>query len=266
MPETSDDLQISFSVVIPAYNAAATIERAIRSCLEQSYPPKEIIVIDDASTDNTAALVKQLFSSEVMFIQLRENSGPGHARNIGLDKASGTYIAFQDADDVWHKDKLRIVTDMLQAHPAVKFLYHPYTLSGMDYNAFDGREISLKPYSMSRLLWSNPIGTPCTIMINDPQLRFDESMRYMEDYDLWLHTGNKYGIFFLNLALTQINRPILSAGGQSSNRNLMRRGEMKAYLNLAKRDKLYFLLLPALAGFSILKHFIKSFFPPRSNY
>lgn len=256
---------LTFSVIIPAYNAAKTIARAIQSCLGQSYPPHEIIVINDASTDNTAQIIQNQFKDKVTFLELAENSGAGAARNAGLAIASGDFIAFQDADDVWHTDKLKIVASFLEQNAAIRFLYHPYTLSSMAFDAYEKR-FSVSIFPFRKLLWSNPIGTPCTIMANDGSLRFNESMRYMEDYDLWLRAGDKYGIYLLDLALTQIDRPILSEGGLSSNRWEMRKGEIKAYVHLARRNPLYIPLLPVLTGFGIIKHFFKSFRPPRSNY
>jgi glycosyltransferase involved in cell wall biosynthesis len=251
-------------VVIPAWNAAQTIVRAVRSCAEQSYAPHEIIVVDDAGTDETEQLVKTNFP-QVKYIRLERNAGPAHARNIGWARATGDFITFQDADDVWHKDKLRIVARALLQNKEIRFLYHPYTLAPMDFDANE-KDIRTEKFPFNKLLWSNPIGTPCTVLINDPALRFDEEMRYMEDYDLWLKAGYKYGIYRLNLALTQINRPILSAGGQSSNRRKMRSGEFQAYIKMAKRHPQYWLLIPLLIGFGALKHVIKSFRPPRSNY
>ncbi|PZF74491.1 glycosyltransferase family 2 protein [Taibaiella soli] len=256
---------IRFSVIIPAYNAAKTIVRAIESCLQQSYPPAEIIVVNDASSDDTEQVILADFNDRIRYISLTKNRGAGGARNEGLKLATGDFIAFQDADDVWHKDKLQLIADQLSQNASIRFLYHPYTLSSVDYDARK-RTFSTTKYPLKKLLWSNPIGTPCTVLINDGKLRFNEDMRYMEDFDLWLRAGDKYGIWFLDLPLTQINRPILSEGGLSSNRWRMRKGEIKAYIHLSKRNPLYYPLLPFLIGFGLFKHFIKSFSPPRSNY
>lgn len=256
---------IRFSVIIPAYNAEQTIARAIASCLLQSYPPFEIIVVNDASKDNTERLLLTQFKDRVQYISLQKNAGAGAARNEGMKLATGDFIAFQDADDVWHKDKLQLIAAQLQQNPSIRFLYHPYTLASMDYDA-RARAFSVSKFPLKKLLWSNPIGTPCTVLVNDGQLRFNDEMRYMEDFDLWLRAGDKYGIWFLDLPLTQINRPILSEGGLSSNRWRMRKGEIKAYIHLAKRNPVYYPLLPLLVGFGLLKHFVKSFRPPRTNY
>ena len=256
---------ITFSVVIPAYNAAGTIVATIASCLNQSEAPLEIIVVDDGSSDATAALIQEHFSGQVIYHKLPQNGGPSVARNVGIGLAKGTHIAFQDADDVWHLDKLKIVKQVFERQPDIHFLYHPYTLKPVDFEV-DATQQEAAPYPFSKLLWSNPIGTPCVVIQKHAGLRFNEQMHYMEDYDLWLREGYKHGIYFLNLLLTRVNRPILSTGGQSGNGWKMRRGELTAYWHLPRLNVAYALLVPVLVAGGLLKHFIKSFRPPRSNY
>lgn len=96
------------SVIIPAYNAEKTIEKAIRSILMQSYPTIEVIVVDDASSDGTVQIVNKLISedSRIRLIPLPENKGVGGARNEGLKASKGRIIAFQDADDISLKNRL----------------------------------------------------------------------------------------------------------------------------------------------------------------
>jgi teichuronic acid biosynthesis glycosyltransferase TuaG len=247
---------VRFSVIIPAYNAERTIVKAVNSCLQQSYPPFEIIIINDGSTDSTEELVIKTFGDKVKYLS-GPNAGPAHARNQGLELAAGDYIAFQDADDVWHIDKLKIIASILERNRNIRFLFHPYILK-MPEKLEKKKVNEVTGFPLFKLFWRNPIGTPCVVMIRDQDLRFDDSMRYMEDFDLWLRAGEQYGISFLDLPLTQINRPILSAGGLSSNKKKMRLGEIKAYQHLARRNPKYLPLLPLLIGFSMLKHFVKS--------
>jgi glycosyltransferase involved in cell wall biosynthesis len=95
-----------FSTVIPAYNAANTVARAIDSALAQTYPPVEVIVVDDGSSDDTAAVVER-YGDTVRLIR-QANGGPGAARNAGARVASGDWIALLDADDVWLPHKLDV--------------------------------------------------------------------------------------------------------------------------------------------------------------
>ena len=108
-------MTVSVSVVIPAYNAAEHITRAIDSVLAQTRRADEIIVIDDGSADNTADIVKR-YGAELKYIY-QDNAGAGQARNAGIDAAKSEWIAFLDADDEWLTDKLQLQTDYLARHP-----------------------------------------------------------------------------------------------------------------------------------------------------
>ncbi len=256
---------LKFSVVIPAYNAAATIVASVRSCLAQNLPPAEIIVVDDGSTDGTADLLRKTFGNSILLLTQHANSGPAAARNAGIAAASGTHVAFQDADDVWHPEKLAIIARALQAQPQIHFLFHPYTLRSIA-GPIRESELAPRPYPLWKLLLSNPIGTPCAIIRRSANLRFDERLRHMEDYELFLRQASAHGLYRIAAALTQVGRPILSRGGQSGNRWAMRKGEIRAWLAFARHRPLYYLPVLPLILFSLAKHAVKSAFPPRTNY
>jgi glycosyltransferase involved in cell wall biosynthesis len=250
-------MSMKYSVVIPAYNAEATIAASIQSALNQSYQPYEIIVVDDASTDNTPAIIKS-FVEPVKYVQLIQNNGPSVARNKGIDMAKGDYIAFLDHDDLWHKDKLALINSILEAQPQIDFIYHPFTLEDIDTIKLpESGTVFRMPFM--KLLSRNVIGTPCVVMKRSIPQRFEPTMRYMEDYDLWLRIGYKYKLHFINIPLTQILRPVLSQGGLSSNKWKMRRGEMRAYRRLVRLNPLFVLLLPFLLFGSLLKQIGKMF-------
>ena len=101
------------SVVIPLYNKGKYIERAISSVLAQSFPPLEVIVVDDGSTDDGPEKVLKLKNPKIALIQ-QENKGPGAARNAGLAIAKGKYIAFLDADDEWYPSFLKAGISFLE--------------------------------------------------------------------------------------------------------------------------------------------------------
>ena len=112
------------SVVIPAYNAAATVEATIRSALSQSLSSIEVIVVDDGSTDATAELVARLAKTDQRLRMVQsENRGVAHARNLGIEHARGTFIAPLDADDVWHPSKLEKQIAAFQRDPELGFVY-----------------------------------------------------------------------------------------------------------------------------------------------
>ncbi len=108
-----DDYTFEVSIVIAAYNVSAHVERAIRSALAQTMPDIEILVVDDASTDDTAERVARLATSDprIRLIRMSENGGPGHARNQALRSARGRWIAVLDADDFWVPTRLRRLLD-----------------------------------------------------------------------------------------------------------------------------------------------------------
>ncbi|NTW51925.1 MAG: glycosyltransferase family 2 protein [Chlorobiaceae bacterium] len=107
----------SYSVVIPAFNAADHITDALQSILGQSAPPSEIIVVDDGSTDATASIVKA-FGKPVTLI-CQPNRGCGAATNAGIEKVTTPLLAFLDADDVWLPEKAKIQAAILASQPEV---------------------------------------------------------------------------------------------------------------------------------------------------
>ena len=96
----------TISIIIPTYNRAHLILKSIKSVLNQTYQDIEILVIDDGSTDNTENLITDLNDKRIKYIKLENNQGGSKARNIGIMKASGKYISFQDSDDYYHYNKL----------------------------------------------------------------------------------------------------------------------------------------------------------------
>lgn len=97
---------MKISVVIPAHNREKYIKRCLDSIINQSYAPYEIIVVDDASTDNTIQVVERYSCPIVRLIKCKINGGAQKARNIGIKEAKGDWIAFLDSDDEWLPDKL----------------------------------------------------------------------------------------------------------------------------------------------------------------
>jgi glycosyltransferase involved in cell wall biosynthesis len=104
------------SVVMPAYNAQLTVAASVRTALAQEDVQLEVIVVDDGSSDDTAAVVEGIRDPRVRLVQ-QSNSGAAAARNTGLAAATGTYLALLDADDLWVPWKLRRQLDMLSANP-----------------------------------------------------------------------------------------------------------------------------------------------------
>ena len=97
-----------FSVIIPTYNHANYLKKALDSVLNQSFNNYEIIVIDDNSTDNTSAVVNS-YKNKIIYKKIINNRIIGKSRNLGIEISKGEWLAFLDSDDEWLKDKLKIV-------------------------------------------------------------------------------------------------------------------------------------------------------------
>ena len=127
------------SVIIPVYNAEQFIADALDSVQRQNHDNLEVIVIDDGSTDKSAAII-QHHKLEVVY-HYQSNRGPQHARNLGLSLAKGKYIAFLDADDLWADNKLETQLPFMQSYEVV--VGHTRLLQGDDrpflFSEFGGR-------------------------------------------------------------------------------------------------------------------------------
>lgn len=111
------------SVIIPAYNRADLLRRSIDSVLAQTYRNFEVIIVDDASSDNTAEVVEGFQDSRVRYLCHESNKGAPTARNTGINAARAEFIAFQDSDDVWKPDKLTKQMARFDANPSLAVVY-----------------------------------------------------------------------------------------------------------------------------------------------
>lgn len=105
------------SVIIPTHDRAEFIGRAIDSVIKQSYPVLEIIVVDDASTDNTEEVINAIGDPRIRYIRHQKNYGGGIARNTGIEATTGEYVAFLDSDDIWLPNKIELQLSAIQNHP-----------------------------------------------------------------------------------------------------------------------------------------------------
>jgi glycosyltransferase involved in cell wall biosynthesis len=108
-------------VIIPAYNAARYVAAAIESALHQSVPPLEVVVVDDESSDGTAAVAAAV-GAPVRCVR-QPHAGAGPARNLGVRESRGEHLAFLDADDLWTADKLRLQLTALREHPGIAMVF-----------------------------------------------------------------------------------------------------------------------------------------------
>lgn len=194
------------SVVIPAYNVGRHIAEAIDSVLAQDYPEVELIVVDDGSTDDTAAVVSSRYPQLTLI--RKPNGGAATARNAGIRAARGEFVAFLDADDVWLAGKLRAQVDHLRAHPDVGmcctgFAQWVSDASGVfpDPASVISDQAGIAPDAIDRdqsgwvyhkLLLRNFVWTTTVMMrraLIDKVGLYDESFRLGQDYEYFLRAA-----------------------------------------------------------------------------
>lgn len=180
------------SVVLPSYNRAHLIGRAIRSVLAQTYPHLELIVVDDCSTDNTEELVRGMADPRVRFVRQAEHMGAPATRNTGIKTAIGEYIAFIDSDDEWFPQKLErqlavfkrstihrlgmVVCDVIVVQPNGKETVNRPQMNGLTYEGL------IFPAA-------HGVATGAFLVKRDftePELHFDESLPALQDWEFML--------------------------------------------------------------------------------
>lgn len=194
------------SVVIPAYNAGQFIEETLESVYAQTYPPYEVIVVDDGSIDDTQERVEKFLGRHPSLAYIRQNSsGVAKARNMGIQAASGNWLAFMDADDLWTPTKLEIQMEFLRDNPHVDHLSaHATPFEGekdrihVPDSGFGHRGNGVVEHAALLLTIGNPIITS-SVMIRKSSVSelggFDESLVVAEDHELWLRLAMHGYIF-----------------------------------------------------------------------
>ena len=173
---------IKISVIIPAYNAEKYIAKAIVRCLSQTDPPHEIIVVDDGSTDGTAA-VAESFPLPVRVIRLTENMGLSVARNRAIQASSGDWIAFLDADDWFLPEKLERQRRSAQENPQAVLIYTRFLTSKEGVEAPARFNPPDKLWPMLRYRCAFHVGTVALRReAFDAVGGFDPSLRGVEDW------------------------------------------------------------------------------------
>jgi len=189
--------QLEITVIIPVSNREQTIQRAIDSVLTQSHAPKEIIVVDDCSTDRTRDILKA-YGDSITVAALRVNSGPSKARNEGISRAQTEWIAFLDSDDCWKKNKLEKQVNFLKRFPFYQILQSE-EIWIRNMKRVNPRKHHAKPEgwiweaSLQRCLVS-----PSGVLLRKSLLKkygdFDEGLPVCEDYDLWLKISRDHPV------------------------------------------------------------------------
>lgn len=189
------------SVIVPVFERPDLIRRALDSVLLQSAPVAEVIVIDDASSDDTAAVVVQSYPG-VTLIRNESNRGVSYSRNIGIKQASGEWIALLDSDDAWEPAKLERQLALVAQQSNANLIHtnEIWIRNGKRVNQGDRHE-KAGGWIYQRCLPLCAI-SPSSVMIHKRVFAdvglFDESLPACEDYDLWLRITARFETHFID--------------------------------------------------------------------
>jgi glycosyltransferase involved in cell wall biosynthesis len=180
---------ITISVIIPVYNGQDYLLESIQSVCEQEYDNLEIIIVDDGSTDGTAELIYSMKKRNTIKYFYQQNKGPASARNMGLEKASGEWIAFLDSDDLWPKSKISRCLESIKKNNEVEIVWgmtEVFFQSEELKSKFIGSDFAKKP------IFNTYLGAVFTRKsVFEKTGLFDTSLRYCEDLDWYQKTIEK---------------------------------------------------------------------------
>ena len=185
------------SVIVPCFNRATLLPRALESIFAQTFKDYEVIVVDDGSTDDTPQVMKQ-YNGRVQYIR-KENGGSASARNRGIEEAKGEYIAFLDSDDYWTPEKLAEQVKVLDVQKNIGIVY-----ARMPIINEKGERVGTKPAGISgrnfKELMEHWGDMPTSTVMTRRECftkagMFDTSLTTMEDIDMWLRISRHYDLY-----------------------------------------------------------------------
>lgn len=194
----------SVSVIVPTFNRAHTIVRALKSVVTQSCPVLEIIVVDDGSSDDTRKHVQSLNHPAIVY-HYQDNHGVSHARNTGIHMARGNWIAFLDSDDEWMPNKVALQLDAIRGQPDYRLCHSDeiWIRDGKRVNQM----VKHQKYGGDIFEKCLPLCviSPSSVMIRRDTVSeiglFDEALPACEDYDYWLRFCARYPVLYLDSCL-----------------------------------------------------------------
>ena len=190
------------SVIIPTHNRCELLKRAVGSVLCQTFSDWELIIVDDASTDETCEYLNGLDHPQIKSVILEENKGVSHARNRGRELATGEWIALLDSDDEWLKDRLKKQLEFAQENPDTPLIH------GEEIWIRKGKRVNQKKIHQKsggrilprafHLCLISPSATLMTAKLYDEMGGFREDYPVCEDYEMWLKVCCRYDVGFIS--------------------------------------------------------------------
>lgn len=249
---------VPISVIIPCYNCESTIRLALNSVFEQTNIPNEIILVDDYSDDNTVGVIQGIINSNpdynIKMLRSHNNLGPGNARNIGWDNANNDWLAFLDADDIWHPQKLEFQWRFLKKNQNVDLCGHNSLLFNK-IELYDIKQIfTIKNIRLNQMLISNSFPTRTIIIKKSLPFRFG-GKNVTEDYLLWLEIiANNHIAVKIDAVFAYSLRPEYSKGGYSGNLWKHETKELNALIMLYQKGKISVIILFLTSLWSVMKY------------
>ena len=225
-----------------------------------------MIIVNDASNDNSLEVIDRIRerygAAWCRVVNLPRNMGPASARNAGWNFATQPYLAFLDADDSWHKDKIKVQYQWMVVNPHIALSGHRYVVCEKDPDMTSSlTQFKQRMLGKRQMLLSNWLATPTVMLKRDISRRFTEEKRYAEDYLLWLQiiidTG-KAG--FLDVSLTFLHKPAYGSSGLSEHLWELEKGELESYKRLYQEKNIRLLALGLLMAWSLLRYFRRVLF------
>jgi len=250
------------SVVIPCFRCEGTIARAVESVMRQALPPAEILLVEDCSGDGGRTLnaLRELQKTRsegiIKVIVMEKNGGAAAARNRGWDAATQPYVAFLDADDAWHPDKLKIQYQWMAGHPDVDICGHQIKVVS------SAAEIGSPPEPVAAIrierrswLFSCRFSTISVMLRRDLPFRFEAGKRHAEDYLLWLRIAlNGHDAWRIEAPYAFCFKPLYGSGGLTENLWEVEKGELDTYRRIYREQLISFVAFAGLAVFSFMKY------------
>jgi glycosyltransferase involved in cell wall biosynthesis len=250
------------SVVIPCWRSSATIERAVASVSAQTLRPAEVLLVDDASGDTTLDTLHRVAAAYpqgwVKVLSLDQNTGPGGARNLGWLHAAQPWLAFLDADDAWHPEKLTHQLRWLADHPDAVLCGHGTAVAAHDQDHPKvPTQLTGWRVSFPHMLVSNRFPTRSVLLRRSLSYRFG-SREVTEDYLLWLEVIlGGHACYRIESPLAMSFREEHSSGGYSGQLWRHEKRELRAWLALRRQGAISNLTAGIALAWSLVKYVLR---------
>ena len=234
----------------------------MESVLSQTARPLEVILVEDFSQDGTLEVLLEIERDYVGFVKvvaMERNLGAACARNTGWAAATQPYVAFLDADDSWHAEKLHIQYSYMKIHSRVTLCGHLcFELDSVNVPPPLPEIWKKKNIHLANLLFKNAFSTPTVMLVRDIPFRFQPGKRYAEDFLLWQQIASAgLRIVRIELPLAYVYKPFYGKDGLSGEICKMERGELANFVTLHRTGAIGVLVCISAMLFSIFKFFIR---------